>query len=58
MVNHGREKRERRERGEARVTSGIQGLWWTARTSNTVNSGRYIGFPLSRKATNPAAFCG
>jgi hypothetical protein len=33
-MRHGRKKRERRE-GEARVTSGIQGLWWAARISNT-----------------------
>jgi hypothetical protein len=49
--NHGREKRERRERGEARVTSRIRWLWWAARISNIgrwdeKTSGRYIGFSV------------
>jgi hypothetical protein len=48
-MRHGREKRERRERGEASVTSWIQRFWWAARISNTgrwdeKTSGRYIGF--------------
>jgi hypothetical protein len=47
-MGHRREKRERRERGEARVTSGIQGLWWAARISDMKKtSERYIGFPVA-----------
>jgi hypothetical protein len=30
-----RGRREKGERGKARVTSRIQGLWWAARISNT-----------------------
>jgi hypothetical protein len=53
-------RREKGERGKARVTSGIQVLWWTARISNTGSwdektSGRYIGFPHGEEGETTVA---